>query len=616
MMLLALLGGCPDQTSNLEDAQDSGLSKDAASPDRAVDSGIGADAALDAAEPDAAEPDATDPDATEPDAAEPDAAEPDAAEPDAAEPDAAEPDAAEADAAPVDAGVECMAAGDCALPNAVADCVGFRCVVDQCAGGFGDANRDPSDGCEWPTFVLTLMHDANGAVSAGSSAGLRARFDRRSDVKVRYQDDMLTCTEVEPTSGGWLVCQAWHPITLLDDGTEWAPAVTPDWSISMFNESGYTDHARYRADTHTLVSNQAEQAGVAWFTRDWRSERYAHTSTGGRLRGDVANVVADAAAGVPVMSLAIRPTRVVLTRGGTHVATLDPWHVSVQSGAPSWGIQDDAYHFFQWVSTTGLDDASRWFIGVHTPNGANAYYLPQSWWSEPGWEEVYSHTATGAATSGSIGALLDAIDAGADVRVGIGDLFDPCFVLEIDTASNVRCVARSLVGHQIDANGDAVHTADVYREMRSVRTNGEVVTVRYPVGGSTQLSSTTAAAEVRWFVDRLGFESAFTTGLGGATLAGSRGVLLDAVEGAADVRVIATYPAARIVHACHAMKVDRTLDRAGCVYFADVAGEAHWTFGVANTDGVFREHRICFGTSTSCGVATQVPDTVEWIIRP
>jgi hypothetical protein len=462
--------------------------------------------------------------------------------------------------------------------------------------------------CVWPEMQRVLVHDTNGNPSLGTAAGVLAVMNRSGDVKVRYGSWMFGCTELAPTSGGWPYCQAWAPVTLASDAMRISIAEPPDWWIVVFNTTGFTDHARYRADTHQLVENRAETSALEWYARDWREEAYVHTATGGRTRGDLAALIGEIDRGGWATPYGTRSTSMIFSRNRTAVAALDPWHVSIDIGVggQNYGIQEDAYHFFQWRDTAGLGDVTRWSIGQHRNVGPSTYTLAGSWWLEPGWREVFAHTSTGAPSSGSFSTLLRAIDRGADVRVRIGDVAELCTSISVSLdRSTIRCEVRQTIGHRRGASDEILQVQDTYRLLRNVETTGAVLTEHWLVGSASRIASSSTNEAVRWAVHEGGWEEALGTT-----------ALLDAAEAGADLKPVATSSVTGAsTHLCHSVYIDRALSRLACLYSAEIAGDASWAFTVSGTDGVERERRVCFGTSTSCGSTDRTPQSLRWMIR-
>jgi hypothetical protein len=63
----------------------------------------------------------------------------------------------------------------CVVANAVAACAGGACAIESCADGFGDCNRDPSDGCEVdfskPSSCGSCKNKCNGDTPACAPVG-------------------------------------------------------------------------------------------------------------------------------------------------------------------------------------------------------------------------------------------------------------------------------------------------------------------------------------------------------------------------------------------------------------------------------------------------------------
>jgi hypothetical protein len=319
----------------------------------------------------------------------------------------------------------------------------------------------------------------------------------------------------------------------------------------------------------------------------------------------------------------MRPTTLLTTRGGMDVAGLQPFHISANT-SPSGEItiQDDAYHFIQWLNTTGAYGVSRWDYGRHIDRGSSTTTAVGSWWAEPGWREVYAHDAAGVATAGSAAALVTAIAAGQDVRVQVGSgVFHGCAGVE-ESAGSATCYVRDHIGWTETMRG-AEHTLpNVYREHRQVRSNGRVHTERYSIGTATRLLSRTDMTAARWYVNDLGWRTTLRTDAAGAAVEGSVAALIDAAVAGADVTVVSDFGTGHVSNPCDTIRFDRAGGRLGCIYSLsaiDRPGGAtgYWYYAVLNTNGVVRDDRICFGSTASCGgSSTSRPSGgMTWLTR-
>lgn len=486
---------------------------------------------------------------------------------------------------------------DAALPDAMPRDIGFL---------------EPGD-AGFAAVAVVLAHEPNGRVTLGSTTALAASVDAHADVKVAYDDWVLRCTTLTSSASG-VSCQAWMPVTVVDEGRRWAIAPSPEWSFAALDTQGGVDLATYRVDRHRLGANTRQSRALVWLARDWRTLVYAHDARGTPVYGQLAELWAALRAGAAVTPFASRATSVVSSRGGTHLAALDVWRLGTE--ADGQGLDDDLAHTFEWQSTTGTQALSRWDVGARVPRGDTSTTSGASWWAEPSWTELYAHTASGTPTVGSLQRLLGAVDAGAEVRVQLGaGVFQPCARVIYDLERTaLSCLVRGALEPNLRGR-DVGFVGPPTREVRAVSTTGVVVTERYRHGEGPVVSASEERVPVRWFVSEAGWIELLRTGTVGQVLAGDPRFVVQAAQRGADVRVSSAFTETTVVNACHALKVDAARDRAACVDFGTRTGAAYWYFSAHTTDGVIRDQRVCFGSATDCGALTQVPEQTRWYGR-
>ncbi len=195
---------------------------------------------------------------------------------------------------------------DAALPDAMPRDIGFL---------------EPGD-AGFAAVAVVLAHEPDGRVTLGSTTALAASVDAHADVKVAYDDWILRCTTLTSSASG-VSCQAWMPVTVVDEGRRWAIAPSPEWSFAALDTQGRVDLATYRVDRHRLGANTRQARALVWLARDWRTLVYAHDARGAPVYGQLAELWAALRAGAAVTPFASRATSVVSSRGGAHLAALD-----------------------------------------------------------------------------------------------------------------------------------------------------------------------------------------------------------------------------------------------------------------------------------------------------
>jgi hypothetical protein len=510
----------------------------------------------------------------------------------------------------------------CEVAHGVPGCLDGTCTVTDCDEGWDDWNSNASDGCEGRLTEIALIHTSDGTVTTGDVERVREVMALRGDVKVMYDDWVLYCTATW-NQAGIASCQVWYPVTQSEDGGEWLPSNPPDWWFSVLNSTGLLDHIRYRMDSHSATWDTTTRADVTWFARDWRTEVFAHDDEGTAVRGERSDLIEAVENGTPASPWSQRPPTLVVTGEGEQVGALNPWHISASyTGLNEVVIQSDAYHFLQWHNTTGYHHMSRWSVGAHTNRGQTVLQTATSWWVEPGWDELYANDSDGSPLGGDLDELIAALLAGAELRVEADDgVFHDCTSAVIN-GDQVNCQVRDATGWTLSGDNVVHSLPDVYRNFRYVRSNGEVHTENYSIGSSSRLLNETETMPVRWFVNQTGWERVLATDEGGEVDLGSIDSLIDAITSGADIRAVLIWSEDSIsLNACHALRFDRAGERAACVNFSPsierpAGATGYWYINVINTDGVVRDQRINYGTTTNAGTSTQRPARIEWFVRP
>jgi len=209
------------------------------------------------------------------------------------------------------------------------------------------------------------------------------------------------------------------------------------------------------------------------------------------------------------------------------------------------------------------------------------------------------------------------------VRAQVGtDVFHECQSVVREPSGEISCSVRDHLGWIETAGAGAEHTLpDVYRELRIVRTTGQVRTERYLIGSATRPLASTDPLAVHWYVNDAAWRPAFATDSTGAATRGTVAALIDLATAGADLTVVVDWGMGRIAEVpCDTLRFDRASGRLACVTtLADIdvtgGGTGDWDFGVYNTDGVVRDRKVCFGSTASCGNDTRMPEGMTWMVR-
>lgn len=430
-----------------------------------------------ASEPDAAVADAHQIDSAVADAQVADHATSDARRPDSALPDSAVSDTALADtvAADVATPVDGAPPSDGALPDAAAE------------DGSSPPDATMTDnGPAAPPFTSLLQHAADGTVALGAVQAVADLMSQGGGLKVIYDGWLLECTNAWILSDTLVSCQTWFPFAVADDGTHYNVDAAPEWWIATFNSNGITDHAQYLVESHTATRDETVAAALQWLGRPSRRKIYQADDSGTAVSGSLDHLIELARAGAPVTYGPLATATLLVTGGGTGLAVHDPTHVSIDSANGDYRIQDDSYHYFQWLNTSGYTDAARWFIGNASYISSSGGYSARHWFVEPGWQEVLLQDASGQVVHGSLAQLRAAASSGHSIRIELGqDLFYPCAAVTVDEAqATVAC--RAFDGWTWASGGNDVYNdGALQRDYRVAATTALVQTERYSIASAT-----------------------------------------------------------------------------------------------------------------------------------
>jgi hypothetical protein len=486
-----------------------------------------------------------------------------------------------------------------------------------------DAGYDA--GPMWPEFAEVYAVTAAGAVTTGDLAALAAVEASGADLKVRWGDWVVTCGDFSVRTNGGYMCEGWLPFnTDVDpDGGVVSSTDPAEYRIALFNSTGATDEHRYTVESNSNVYDSASTADLQWLARDWRDFRYDASDPvdAGPDAGPPAALQAlvdDAQAGTWVTnSGGPHVTAMVITQAGEHVAVLNPWHVSIQTGT-NYTFQPNAYHFFQYMnSKDNLDSYSRWRIGAHTAVGNSTGNPERRWFSEPGWELSFRHDVSGNQIEGSLVDLVADVTSGADLHVAMATgNFHRCKRVKVAAGNGtVTCVVNDITNRDI-ATGDAVHFTDVNWVHQTITTGGVRDTVQYPVGGGTAAFTDNGTAAMAWYTNAWGWESVYRTGAGGSATNGTLAELRAAAAAGADVRAMITLSSGvRSTQECASVWLSPADDSIACLHRAQDTANNYWWLAVLNSNGVLNAHRVTMGTTTEVGIDSQSPDAVEWFVR-
>ena len=123
-----------------------------------------------------------------------------------------------------------------------------------------------------------------------------------------------------------------------------------------------------------------------------------------------------------------------------------------------------------------------------------------------GWHSVYQHDSSGTATSGSLAALVAAIDAGADVKLlvldssgNVTDVVIP-YIVSVNIPTGIVSARYRAVSLETLSDGNTRVATSAYDIDAVVNSTGYVSYSRYSKSGS-KISDSTYSWSVRWMVN-------------------------------------------------------------------------------------------------------------------
>jgi len=271
-------------------------------------------------------------------------------------------------------------------------------------------------------------HMANGESVEGDYNGIERSVHKGHEIRsVRNKQTMRPFHNILIHSEGvpFVVGQTVDTVSIQKSGDLITFQGDPYWLFSMVTTNGYRDVSRWSVGAHKSRGHTQDAMAVEWFADTCWKMVYFHDENGNAISGSLDSLT----------SAILSGHRVRLQFHSSHNRTVEPdnltirnSHVTAQllkevSKSGFTRFQDDAYWYWQTVSTTGTVRSTRYNIGEHKHRGDSVEHEKLRWFVDTRpWVKVFSNDADGNAVSGSKKALEDAaFNSGADVRCVQGD---------------------------------------------------------------------------------------------------------------------------------------------------------------------------------------------------
>ena len=303
------------------------------------------------------------------------------------------------------------------------------------------------------------------------------------------------------------------------------------------------------------------------------------------------------------------------------VAGQYPWHVSQTQVGSHYEMQQNVYWWATIWSTTGQLEMSRWNVGEHTSRGHSSENTAMEWIVDDCWTLAYSHSSSGSEIDGSLELLIGAVLAGKRVRVKFRD----SYVVEADNLY-VRNghVSAQLLGH-LSKNTMYKFQNDVYWYWQIASTTGDVETVRYNIGSTTNRGNSADKTAIEWYIESRQWKKVLTTTDNGTVSRGSKANLIKAVKSGSQLRLVVHENAnsLSVIDADNIAIENSEVAAQSIRYISDENGTGsiprrfksppYWKFTLTSTDGKQRVVWWRVGEHSSLP-ATTGNYVVDWIV--
>lgn len=189
------------------------------------------------------------------------------------------------------------------------------------------------------------------------------------------------------------------------------------WWFTQYTTLGTRDMSRWTVGEHVSRGHTQDAVDIDWFADPCWKRVYSNDKSGGAIFGARADLVTAIERGsrvrVQFSSFYTVEADNLSIRNG-HVIAQVLKHVSKQDLIK---MQDNAYWYWQMISTTGTVQSTRYLVGKHQRLSTTKNSHEVHWFVDiRPWKLVYAHDAEGKSLQGSEQQVVNAVRSGSAIR--------------------------------------------------------------------------------------------------------------------------------------------------------------------------------------------------------
>ena len=197
--------------------------------------------------------------------------------------------------------------------------------------------------------------------------------------------------------------------------------------------------------------------------------------------------------------------------------------------------QLNAYWWFSLKTTNNDHKMSRWYVGDHSqPSSGNSEANKATQWSsDPCWQPVYKHNASGHLMNGSLSSLISHVKDGYRVKVQLQNVTLEADEIRIHNGHVCVSLLNDVSKSTIDTFNPTLSWV-----WRQCCTTGRCETMKYRVGENVETDDNSFDNEtLTWFMDTpRQWTRVLTVAANESVTFGSKAALTDAIRAGSEVR--------------------------------------------------------------------------------
>lgn len=354
-------------------------------------------------------------------------------------------------------------------------------------------------------------HDKTGKALSGSLSDLMTSVKEGADLRgVSFQGASAFHVQNVALSKTLVSGQTLNPISTSILQNQQAARFQNNayWWFTMYTTRGTLDMSRWTVGEHISRGHTQDRVDIDWFADPCWKRVYSNGKTGTGTFGSLADLVAAIKKGsrvrVQFSSFYTVEADNLSIRNG-HVTAQVLKHVSKQDLVK---MQDNAYWFWQMVSTTGTVRSTRYYIGKHQHLSTTTENREVHWYvdTQP-WKLVYEHDARGKALHGSEEHVVAAVRSGASMRAYYESSPNQLYAFAFQ---NLRIEGQHVAGQHLNSVSmtsspssqyEMEIQANAYRWFVIFTTQGRMEMIRWSVGAHVARGHNTITMGLKWFAN-------------------------------------------------------------------------------------------------------------------